>query len=562
MKFWFLLLAFSGVGLMAQELKAPPRCTGPECAERVRVKESTPRRRSSRQAETRVDRYGYPRHRMRAERYRFSPPSPRHKAIERAEAFTPYVPSVRHSNRAERQRLRATRRPQRILLRAEKYRPPTSAQPHRSQAEKFALKTPARKHYSLEWAERQKPYQIRPSHRELSELYRPPSRRLRHRPDRAERWVPPLLPPAHRQYAEKHRYRAPATRHKNYPERWAYSAPRVRHSRRSERFRPGLPLPEHRPTPEGQLYVMPKIRHRPAKQNSCGPPPMTHPTEKWTAIQSCLPPLPRHSQKHQTAVCHPPEIRHRQGLQVATCEPPPVRHSRKQQTISCMPSPIRHAQAYQRASCKGPLIAHRHPRDYDVPCDARRRGVMTQTQRFAYDLRYLFTNHRKHCEVQSAYSGISIGEWVNTEAYGRVPVVAYKMGWRIYRFAHFYDKKGLFLKKPRIERRKVWALYQIQVLVPRPSKGKSKRRRYIRGLPGIEGFAGIEEVSLEPKWLSPAETKAIQIEKLVRKRQIAWLVRAYPEEQVRLSEWLKKYAGPKPERLWPGVDYRLLEVWQ
>jgi hypothetical protein len=48
---------------------------------------------------------------------------------------------------------------------------------------------------------------------------------------------------------------------------------------------------------------------------------------------------------------------------------------------------------------------------------------MTQTQRFAYDLRYLFTNHRKHCQVQSAYSGVSIGEWVNTEAYGRVPVV-------------------------------------------------------------------------------------------------------------------------------------------
>jgi hypothetical protein len=187
---------------------------------------------------------------------------------------------------------------------------------------------------------------------------------------------------------------------------------------------------------------------------------------------------------------------------------------------------------------------------------------MTQTERFAYDLRYLFTNHRKHCEVQSAYSGVSIGEWVNTEAYGRVPVIGYKMGWRVYHFAHFHDKKGRRLKKPRIEKRKVWALYQIQVLVPQPAKGKSQKRRYIKGLPGIEGFGSLEGMVLEPKWLSPQETKAIQIEKLVRKRQIAWLVRAYPEEQVRLPEWLKKYAGPKPEHLWPGVDYRLLEIWQ
>lgn len=562
MKFRFLLLGFLGVGLMAQNLKAPPRCTGPECAERVRVQEPTPRRRSSRQAETRVDRYGYPRHRMRAERYRFSPPSPRHKAIERAEAFTPYTPSVRHSNRAERQRLKAARRPQRTLLRAEKYRPPTSARPHRHQAEKFALRTPKRKHPSLAQAERQKPYQIRPPHRQLSEFYRPPSKTLRHRPDQAEGWVPPLVLPKHRQYAEKHRYRVPSTRHKNYPERWAYSAPGVKHSRKSERFRLGLPIPAHRQTPQRELYAMPKTRHRPTHQSPCSPPPGNHPTEKWSALQSCLPPLLRHSQKPQTATCYPPEIRHRQGLQSATCKPSPIRHSQKQQTATCTPPSIRHFQAPQRASCEGPMLSHRHPRDYDVPCDAQRRGVMTQTQRFAYDLRYLFTNHRKHCEVQSAYSGVSIGEWVNTEAYGRVPVVAYKMGWRIYRFAHFYDKKGHLLKKPRIEKRKVRSLYQIQVLVPQPTKGKSRKRRYIKGLPGIEGFAGVADVSLEPKWLSPAETKAIQIEKLVRKRQIAWLVRAYPEEQVRLPEWLKKYAGPKPEHLWPGVDYRLLEVWQ
>jgi hypothetical protein len=121
MAFRFLLVGLLSVGwVVGQDLKAPPRCTGPECAERVRVKERTPRRRVQRQAETQVDRYGRPKPRLRAERYRFSPPSPRHKALERAEALTPYAPAVRHSLRAERQRLRASRRSGRVTLRAEK----------------------------------------------------------------------------------------------------------------------------------------------------------------------------------------------------------------------------------------------------------------------------------------------------------------------------------------------------------------------------------------------------------------------------------------------------------
>jgi len=545
MAFRFLLVGFLSVGwVVGQDLKAPPRCTGPECAERVRVKERTPRRRVQRQAETQVDRYGRPKPRLRAERYRFSPPSPRHKALERAEAFTPYAPAVRHSLRAERQRLRASRRSGRVTLRAEKQKPPQAYSAHRLRAES----------------------------------YRPPSSRLRHQPKQAEKWVFPFPPLTHRHLAEKHRYAPPSTRHRPYPERWAYEAPKARHRRTSERFGLSFPAPRHRPAPEKELYALPSPRHKATRQNPCGPPPLAHPSEKASTLLSCLPPPLRHAQRHQQAACErpgvphaqrhqsvacqPKPLRHRQNMQVASCRPAPLSHSQTHQKRACSPPPISHSQAYQRAGCKAPTIPHRLPENYTVPCDAQRRGVMTQTQRFAYDLRYLFTNHRKHCQVQSAYSGVSIGEWVNTEAYGRVPVVAYKMGWRVYHFAHFYDKKGHRLKKPRIEKRKVRALYQIQVLVPQPATGKSKKRRYIKGLPGIEGFGGMADMVLERKWLSPEETKAIQIEKLVRKRQIAWLVRAYPEEQVRLPEWLQKYAGPKPEHLWPGVDYRLLEVWQ
>ncbi len=580
MAFRFLWVGLLGVvgGVWAQDLKAPPRCTGPECAERVRMKERTPRRRVQREAESRVDRFGRPKPRFRAERYRFSPPSPRHKALERAEAFTPYAPKVGHANRAERQRLPGSRRADRVTLRAERHRPPTTTFPHKNRAEKFALRTPKNRQHIIARAEKQKPPPPYATRKLRAESYRPPSVRLRHQPKRAEKWVFPLPLPFHRQLAEKHRYKPPSTRHQPYPERWAYEAPRTRHRRTSQRFGLSLPVPRHRPAPEKELYALPRTRHKATRQNPCGPPPLAHPSEKASALLSCLPPALRHAQKHQQTACErpgtphsqrhqgvacqPKPLRHRQTMQTASCTPPPLRHSQKHQTRPCSPPPIAHSQAYQRAGCKAPTIPHRLPENYTVPCDAHRRGVMTQTQRFAYDLRYLFTHHRKHCQVQSAYSGVSIGEWVNTEAYGRVPVVAYKMGWRVYRFAHFHDKKGHRLRKPRIEKRKIRALYQIQVLIPQPATGKSKKRRYIKGLPGVEGFGNMENMVLERKWLSPEETKAIQIEKLVRKRQIAWLVRAYPEEQVRLPEWLRKYAGSKPEHLWPGVDYRLLEIWQ
>jgi hypothetical protein len=562
LRFWVIGLLGGGMWVVGQDLKAPPRCTGPECAERVRVKERTPRRRVQRQAEARVDRFGRPKPRLRAERYRFSPPSPRHKVLERAEAFTPYAPSVRHSARAERQRLRAARPSRRITLRAEKYQPTLPSPSHKNRAERFALRPDKRPSRILARAERQKPPSTAYAHKLRAESYRPPLVSPRHQPRKPEKWVLPLPIPAHRHLAEKHHYQPSSPRHKPYPERWAYQAPQTKHRRASERFNLSFSLPRHRKTPQRELYALPKPSHRTTHQRPCEPPPISHPTEKWTAIQSCLPPLLRHSQKYQGAACEPSPIRHRQSMQVAACRPPALRHSQKHQRSACDAPAVSHPQAYQRAGCAPPSIAHRSPKSYTVPCDAQRRGVMTQTERFAYDLRYLFTNHRKHCEVQSAYSGVSIGEWVNTEAYGRVPVIGYKMGWRVYHFAHFHDKKGHRLKKPRIEKRKVWALYQIQVLVPQPAKGKSQKRRYIRGLPGIEGFGGVEGMVLEAKWLSPQETKAIQIEKLVRKRQIAWLVRAYPEEQVRLPEWLRKYAGPKPEHLWPGVDYRLLEIWQ
>ncbi len=579
LRYFGLAVLLGTSALWAQDLKALPRCTGPECAERVRTRDQKPPRRAQRAAERqRVDRYGLPKSRRRAERFRLPAYSPRHKALERAEAFSPYSPRLRPRSRAERFTPRAYRPRHKSLAQAERLQLRAQAPKHSNRAERFGLQIPSRKAQATTRAERLRaPHQgARHSNRAEAFALRTPKRRLRAQAY-AERLRLPLMPIPHRNRAEKHRYTPKAAPHKGAAEQYAYRPPTTRHQPRAERFRIGLPLPFHRPTPQKDLYTLPTPRHRRPSQNPCEPPALPHPSQKWSEglacgprpvrhrrlerRQACAPPPVRHRPTPQTAYCYTPPIRHKPTSQKAYCYAPSIRHKAPPQSAFCYAPPVRH-KSFDRYTCEAPALKHRLPIDYEVPCDAQRRGIMTQTERFAHDLRYLFTNHRKHCQFQSAYSGVSVGEWVNTQAYGRVPVAGVKMGWRVYVFAHYYDKRARAFRKPRLEKRKVWSLYQLEVWVPEPAKRSSGRRRYIKGLAGIEGFGNMEGMRLVKKRLSPEETKRIQIEKLVRKRQIAWLVRAYPEERVRLPEWIRAYAGPKPPHFWPGVDYRLLEVWQ
>ncbi|MDW8416217.1 MAG: hypothetical protein RML92_01530 [Bacteroidia bacterium] len=506
------ILLFSYGLLWAQRLRSREKCTGPSCSEKVRVEDEKPRRRSLRRAETRVDRFGYPKRPKRYERLRMEVYSPRHKPLSRQEAFSPYQPSVRHRQRTERFGIAQGRVSRRSLSRAERQSVADGEVRHRQRAERFGIAQGRVSRRSLSRAERQQFMESKTRHAQQAENLTLPEHTLRRR----------TLP---------------------LSERLAFPLPAPTHSPRAEYYRPKEVKKRHKAAPEGALYTQKRLKRRRPSRSGCEPPPIPH--NDYAEQLSCKPqPIPRINFDKYS--CESPSVRHRppQSYERQSCDPPPIPHKN-----------------FDRYTCSTPNIAHRSPKDYDVPCDAQRRGVMTATERFGHDLRYIFTNHKKHCEVVSAYSGVSIGEWVNTESYGRVPVAGYVMGYRTHVFAHFYDKKGRPLKKPRLERRKVWALKQLEVWVSDSTQQDKGKRRYIKGLPGIEGFGGGMNASLVRRRLSVQETRAVQIEKLIRKRQIAWLVRAYPEERVRLPEWLKKYAGPKPAHFWPGVDYRLLEIW-
>ncbi|MGQ9863118.1 MAG: hypothetical protein ACUVRD_01350, partial [Bacteroidia bacterium] len=222
-------------------------------------------------------------------------------------------------------------------------------------------------------------------------------------------------------------------------------------------------------------------------------------------------------------------------------------------------APTQKHKNFEKYTCGAPTIRHRPMEEYErLACDPAFQALTTNTERLGYDVRFLFTNHKKNCQIMSTYSSLSVGEPVETPTYGKVIVAGYKMGYRVYYKAHFYDKKGNPFARPRLKKHKTWAIRQLEVWVP--VQGKGKNRRLLQAGMGIQGFV-MDYTHVEKKRLSPKETKEILIRQFVRKGKISWLVRTYPEEKIHLQAWLEKFAPKKPARLHPALDYRLLQWW-
>ncbi|MCS6790327.1 MAG: hypothetical protein NZ580_05030 [Bacteroidia bacterium] len=578
MRYFLSLMLLLGVG-WGQILRKRGRCTGAACAENLRIEERRRSYKVRRQAEAQRERRRRMRHWGFSEDFRPPVYTPRHKPrdyermrppdfsvphSQRAEAFRPKQQRLRHIQRAEAFRPR-TKRIQRYYyaedMRMRPYKPSGRVR-HRAEAFRPPYKRIKRYYY----AEDMRPPQTEPSGRvrRRAEAFRPPKRRMRHyafaeelRPPRAEpsgrvrrlaeKVVPPLPIPMHKQRAERFVRRPPRMRHYAFSEDFVERPPKIKHKRLERRL--GC---EPEPVPhtiydgascEGRF---PTIRHRLLEQK-----------------QTCRPRTPSREilGYAESQSCQPPHIK-RRNFDRYRCAPPyqpdrPLMLSRMERR-SCEPPRIPH-KSFDEFQCAAPIVRHRHPSDYQVPCDAQRQGTMSNMQRLSYDVRYLFTNHRKNCDLSNAYAAVSLGEWVNSPTYGRVPVAGYIMGKRVEVLAYYYDKKGNILRKPRLKKRKFKAVKQIEVWVP---EGEGAQRKWYERFSLRPSVLELPDGQrLIRKRLSLEESRMVQIEKLVRKRQIAWLVRAFPEERPRLRQWIEMYAGPTPPYFWPTIDYRLLEVW-
>ncbi len=172
-------------------------------------------------------------------------------------------------------------------------------------------------------------------------------------------------------------------------------------------------------------------------------------------------------------------------------------------------------------------ICHRPLGKYKVPCDPNIVQPKTNLERVGADLKYIFTNKKRFCKLNSIYSGVSAGQIVETEKYGKSIVTDYIVKNRLIQYVRYVNGDSTKIK---VKYRKSPSIKHLVVLVPRDEKKLRKSN----------GDPNLKKVKLSQK-----ETKEIMMKHLVEKKNFVWLIRMYPEEEQNLPELYAKYGGYK-----------------
>jgi hypothetical protein len=138
------------------------------------------------------------------------------------------------------------------------------------------------------------------------------------------------------------------------------------------------------------------------------------------------------------------------------------------------------------------------------------------------DVKDLFTFKKKHCKLQHVYSGVSAGQVVYTEDWGKAIVKNYRIG-----------------KKVQIFYRQTQADQTIRTKLVKITKGVKNLVVIVNKFGGDVEQADAK--NLKSVTLSQSETKKIMIQSLVLRRKYKWIVRMYPEERANLRYWINKY---------------------
>lgn len=277
----------------------------------------------------------------------------------------------------------------------------------------------------------------------------------------------------------------------------------------------------------GSVCYQPKIRYRRFDFNRV----------------ACYPKLQiRHQDLSQ--VCLPKlRIRHKDLSQV--CYQPKIRYQRTDfNKFPCYPKlQIKHKD-FNQFSCGMPQIAHRPFGSYKVACDPNILSPTTNMERIGKEVKYLFTNHRKHCKLQAIHSGVSVGSIVETKVWKKVVVADYIVRKKRLRFVRYTDGDSL---NGHIVHKPIPSVRNIVVWVPK--KGGMRKPN------GIPNFKKVR--------LTVNETKEIMIQNLLIRDKVNWLVQMYPEERMNLEVLKKKYnwkplqrgvRAPKPDSPVPSTE--------
>jgi len=229
-------------------------------------------------------------------------------------------------------------------------------------------------------------------------------------------------------------------------------------------------------------------------------------------------------------ICQPRLIIRHRNYDLA-CMPQYKPLRRRQLDLACTERHhiIRH-KVVDRLCYETNKVCHIPMKDYRVPCDPNFQAPTSNMERVGKELKYFFTNKKKYCKINSVYSGVSAGQVVETEEYGIAVVTDFILKDRILKYPQVvYGKRNKKVKE-KVREKKIKGVRNLVVLVPKDPKKMRKRN----------GQANLKKVVL-----SQDETKQIMIQHLMKKDNMLWIVRMYPEEEQNIPVLRVKYGLDK-----------------
>ncbi len=200
--------------------------------------------------------------------------------------------------------------------------------------------------------------------------------------------------------------------------------------------------------------------------------------------------------------------------------------------IGCQQRCIKHY-TWDHVGCTHSEVEHALLDRQNVPCNPNDAAVITPLERVGIRTAQLFTDTRVNCELTGINSPIAIGDIVETEEYGRAVVIDYVFADRIEPYIYW---KGTDIgDRGVVRKRRTRAIVQLVV------QGTKSEALRIIGTNLTFTTVAPTKSSFVTTTLSPDETKAIMIRRMLDRDEPEKLLRAYPEERKNLDSWVAKF---------------------
>jgi hypothetical protein len=179
----------------------------------------------------------------------------------------------------------------------------------------------------------------------------------------------------------------------------------------------------------------------------------------------------------------------------------------------------------EQYTCHKPVMKHTPLHKYKVICPAQ-NDEPREMDHIANDIKHFFTYKRKHCKINSNYSGLGVGQIVETRELGPVVVADFVVRNKVVSYDRWRPEDSTDVYRVK---KKIRSVRNIIVYTSRNGEWYNRR-----------GDLDLKKVKLSRK-----ESKQLMIKHLVQRNKLDWLVRMYPEEIENLEALKARYGMPE-----------------